>query len=373
MIEFKSNGHLTLGVEIEVQLLDPETLDLTPVATDLFALTAGNDHIKPEIFQSMAEINTGICRDAHAAETDLQDSSRVLRQAAQTLGIRVASTGTHPFARYADRKIFSAGRYEKLIDRNQWIARRLMIFGLHVHIGMKDGDTAIRFNNFFLHFVPHLLALTSSSPYWQGEDTGLASSRATIFESCPTAGHPCRVKNWEQFSDLCKNLIHSKAIGSHKDLWWDIRPSPDFGTIEIRVCDGLATIGEAVEIVAFIHALAHWYEEHAEYDSEHRAPYMWMMRENKWRAARHGLDAALIADDAAPLVPLREDVLDWLERLAPVTKKLGYEGYMQGIRQTLARGTSAMRQRAVFEKNGLLTDVTSHNATEFETGARIYL
>lgn len=370
MIAFKSNGHLTLGVEIELQLLDPETLDLKPVAHELFSLTTGNERIKPEIFQSMAEINTGICRDAHEAEADLRATANVLLTAADKVGARIASTGTHPFARYNERKLFSLERYEQLIDRNQWIARRLMIFGLHVHLGMRDGDSAIRFNNFFLHFVPHLLALTSSSPYWQGEDTGLASSRSTIFESCPTAGHPCRLKNWDEFSDLCGNLIRTQAIGSHKDLWWDIRPSPDFGTVEIRICDGLATIGEAAQIVAFIHALSHWYDRHSEYDSEHPAPYMWMMRENKWRAARHGLDAMLIADDKATLIPLRDDVREWFDRLSPIIRELGYENYMEGIGRTLTQGSSTQRQRLVFDRNGSLAEVARHNADEFEGDLR---
>jgi len=368
MIEFKTNGHLTLGVEIEVQLLDPETYDLKPVAYDLFALTEGNDRIKPEIFQSMAEVTTGICKDVHEAESDLRGSFSILKEAAHRVGARIATTGTHPFARYNERKLFSLERYEQLIDRNQWIARRLMIFGLHVHIGMRDGDTAIRFNNFFLHFVPHLLALTSSSPFWQGEDTGLASSRATIFESCPTAGHPCRLNNWEEFSDLCKNLIRARAIASHKDLWWDIRPSPDFGTIEIRVCDGLATLDETMAIVAFVHLLAHWYELHADYDKEHPAPYMWMMRENKWRAARYGLTADIIVDNDHEPIPLKEDIESWLIELEPLAKIQGYGPYLHKLRSMMRGGTSAERQRRVFEATGSLREVAKHNADEFASG-----
>src|SRR5690606_12318585 len=147
----------------------------------------------------------------------------------------------------------------------------------------------------------HLLALTASSPFWQGEDTGLASCRSTIFESCPTAAHPCRLRDWAEFSGLCANLIKSKAIGSHKDLWWDVRPSPDFGTVEIRICDGLATLSETLAVVAFIHALAYWYDANADYDVTMRAPHMWMMRENKWRATRYGMDAEIIASPQADL------------------------------------------------------------------------
>jgi glutamate---cysteine ligase / carboxylate-amine ligase len=372
MIDFKANGHLTLGVEIEVQLLDPQTFDLKPAAYTLFDHTGANPKIKPEIFQSMIEINTGICTNVHEARADLDETMSVLKQAASRADVRLAATGTHPFAKYSERKLFSAERYEQLIDRNQWIARRLMIYGLHVHLGMKDGDSCIRFNNFFLHFVPHLLALSASSPFWQGEETGLASSRSTIFESCPTAGHPCRLHSWEEFSDLCNNLTRCNAIGSHKDLWWDVRPSPDFGTLEIRICDGLATMGEALEMVAFIHALAHWYEAHSEFNSEIFAPYMWMMRENKWRAARHGLEADIITNANADVMPIRADVQEWLGLLHPQVKQLGYEAYFEGISHSLQKGTSGVRQRKVFAEKQTLAAVAQHNADEFESDMRRY-
>lgn len=371
-LPFHSKGHLTLGIEIEVQLLDPKTLDLKPVATELFARTAGNAKIKPEIFQSMAEINTGICRTVHDAKADLAPTIAELKAAAESIGALVATTGTHPFAKYSDRKLYAAERYAQLIDRNQWIARRLMIFGLHVHLGMRDGDTCIRLNNFLLHLLPHFLALSASSSYWQGEDTGLASCRATIFESCPTAGHPCHVTNWREFSELCTALIKSRAIASHKDLWWDIRPSPDFGTLEIRCCDGLATLSEMLSLVAFIHALAHWYEDHVDYHAEILGPYTWMMRENKWRAARYGLEADIIASGEADLVPLRDDIRAWLKRIEPQIERLGYAGYIQGLERTLTEGASHVRQRHVFARTGSLLEVARHNVREFSTNKAFY-
>jgi len=367
MIEFKTNGHLTLGVEIELQLLDPQTLDMKPVAQELFELTKATDKIKPESFLSMVEVTTGICHDVKEAGNDLRASFALLKEAAHKVGARIASTGTHPFAKYAEKIPYPSERIRYLIDRNQWISRRMMVCGLHVHVGMRDGDTAIRFNNFFLHFVPHLIALSSSSPFWQGEDTGLASWRSTIFESCPTAGHPCRLKNWYEFSDLCGNLIRTKAISSHKDLWWDIRPSPDFGTIEIRVCDGLATLDDALAITALIHLLGHWYEQHSDYDAVHHAPYMWMMRENKWRAVRYGLEADIIVDDAN--TPVRNDLESWLEILSPLAAQMGYEAHMQRLRAILQLGTSAERQRKVFAATDSLEAVAAHNADECEANA----
>lgn len=370
---FTESAPLTLGVEVELQLINKETFDLEPVATDLFTLTAGNEKIKPEIFQSMAEINTAICTDAHEAYNDLSQTFRAFRKAADTLGVYVATNGTHPFARYNERRIYPSERYRQLIDRNQWIARRLMIFGLHVHLGMRNGEDCIRFSNFFLHLIPHLLALSSSSPFWQGEDTGLASSRCTIFEACPTAGHPPRLANWGDFTELCSNLVSNRAISSHKDLWWDIRPSPDYGTLEIRICDGLANLSETIAIVAFIHALAHWYSQHTSYDTEVLAPLSWIMRENKWRAARHGLEADIILPNGKGIASLRQDIRNWVNLMEGQIKQLDYVPYIKTLETILARGNSSIRQRRTYEAKGSLEHVVVHNTQEFETGEPIYL
>lgn len=365
MIPFAPSAALTLGVEIELQLLDAATLDLSPRAVDMLALCEPSDKVKPEIFQSMIEINTGICADAHAADADLRESFALVARAARQLGLRLATPGTHPFARYNERVIYPADRYRMLIDRNQWIARRLMIFGLHVHLGMESGDACIRFNNFFLHLVPHLLAISASSPFWQGEDTGLASSRSTIFEACPTAGHPCRVEDWAEFSELCERLQRSRAITSHKDLWWDVRPSPDFGTLEIRCCDGLPNRADTLALVAFIHALAHWYQDHADYDTRPFAPSMWMMRENKWRAARHGLEAEIIVNPRGDCRPLREDIAMWLTRLEPYIAEFGYDAYMLQLQAMLER-PGYVRQREAFAAREDIGDVAALCADEFD-------
>lgn len=372
MLEFKSNGHLTLGVEIELQLLDKETLDLKPAAIDVLRHTVSDQNIKPEIFQSMVEINTGICADVAAVEKDLRGSMAVLKEAAHQENALLSTTGTHPFARYSERLLFPAERYDYLIDRNQWIAQRLMIFGMHIHIGMRDGESCIRFNNFFLRFIPHLLALTASSPFWQGGETGLASCRPTIFESCPTAGHPCRLQNWQEFSDLCDRMVKSQSIGDLKDIWWDLRPSPRYGTLEIRACDGVATLQETLAVVAFVHTLAHWFDTHDEFDRETPPPPLWIMRENKWRAMRHGMEALIIKNNETDVVPLREHILLWIDRLSPVAKSLGYDAYWKSLAELVERGSSYRRQIAVFEKTGSVMDVTRHNCTEFEQEAPAY-
>lgn len=373
MLPFRTNGHLTLGVEIELQLIDRQTLDLKPVALDVLKDIGESTKIKPEIFQSMLEINTGICTNVHEVKNDLHQSMELLNNVCTKHGVLISSTGTHPFAKYSERIIYPADRYQYLIDRNQWIARRLMIFGMHVHIGMKDGDSCIRFNNFMLYFVPHIIALTASSPFWQGEETGLASSRSTIFESCPTAGHPCRVTDWQGFSELVAQMTECKAINSLKDIWWDIRPSPDFGTLEIRACDGPATLQETTAVVAFIHSLARWYDANADYDQVHPAPQMWIMRENKWRATRHGLEALLIKDQGQNLISLREDMATWMDRIWPFAEKLGYQNYWQNLKTIMEQGNSTQRQLKIFDQSSSTQAVTQHNTEEFSAGVPNYI
>lgn len=365
-IEFRPNGVLTLGVEIELQLINPETLELSPKAEELLKAAAHvNKKIKQEFYLSTVEINTDKCENVQDVEEDLSKSFDDIGKIADSLNITLATTGCHPSSRYSDCVITSSKRYNELIDRNQWLTRRMTVYGLHVHIGMKSGDDAIRFNNFFLHFIPHLLALSASSPFWQGEDTGLSSCRPTTYESLPTAGHPYRVKNWREFEDLYHTLKKCKAINSLKDLWWDIRPSPSYGTLEIRACDGLATLSETLALVSFIHLLAHWFVDHGSWLEQVPTSPSWLSRENKWRAIRRGLEANLVTDVEGNTKPIKQDILEWLDKLAPYEKKLGYQTYIKDLRNIIENGNSSVRQRKVFAINKSLEDVVKFNVQEF--------
>lgn len=367
---FKDSEPFTLGVELELQLIDKNSLDLTPRSPDVFeALGGESKRIKAEIFQSMLEINTNICRNAHDVRSDLAKSITQLRKVCNPLGIELASAGTHPFADYADRDPYPAKRYTELINRTQWIARRLIIFGLHVHIGMRNGEHAIQINNALLHALPVLLALSASSPFWNGEDTALASSRITFFEAIPTGGHPCRVKSWDDFLTLYAKLLKSGAIGSHKDLWWDVRPSPGFGTLEIRICDSPATLEEIVAITAFLHALAIDLDEQISKGKTFTSPPDWVMRENKWRASRWGVDAELVVSDDGDKESFASIVDKMLTQIEPTTLKLGYKNEMDLIRRLVRDGPSYKRQRAIAAKNGgSMLAVTDLLIREFETG-----
>ena len=370
--DFRANGVLTLGAELELQIVDAETCALTSRAEDLLKPFKPDAKIKPELYLDMIELVTGICRDANEVESDLSTTMDLLVAEGEKIGVGFSSTGSHPFSRYASSDVFPAERYNDLIDRNQWLTRRWKVYGLHVHIGMESGDECIRFNNFFMRLMPHLLALSSSAPFWQGEDTRLATCRPTMYEALPTAGLPYFVQSWSEFTTLCETLRKAKAITSLKDLWWDVRPSPSFGTLEIRVCDSPATLAETVAIVAFIHGLAHWFKDHGDWLSQVPQPQHWLMRENKWRVIRHGMDADLVMNAEGDNQAIRGDILSWIEKIEPYAMKLGYVGHMDVLHGICAKGSSSARQRSVFARNQSLREVTAFNMQEFKARRPIW-
>ncbi len=372
-ISFQTHGKLTLGVEIELQIIDPKSLSLTPRAEEVLKSASSiTKKIKPELFLNMIEINSDKCFDVHEVAKDLNESFDLINKITTLRDISLATTGCHPFSKYANCILTKSGRYHKLMDRNQWLSRRMSVYGLHVHIGMKNGDDAIRFNNFFLNLIPHLLALSASSPFWQGDDTGLASCRPTTYEALPTAGHPYHVKNWREFEQLYYTLKKCQAINSIKDLWWDIRPSPHYGTLEIRTCDVPATLAETLGIVAFIHLLAYWFDNNGRWLEQIPFSPMWFVRENKWRAIRYGLDADLIVNLEGKTKPIVKDISDWLKKLEPYTKKLGYEKYIAVLQEIITKGNSSMRQRKTYAESGLLNEVVKFNIAEFLNRSPIY-
>ncbi len=368
MLEFARSEPHTLGVEVELQVVDRQTMELTAKAPQLLSRWAGKPRVQPEIFQSMLELSTGICATPDDAEADLRETATRLMPIAREHEVRFIATGTHPTARYQERKLFPAARYHGLIARNQWIARRLLIFGLHVHIGMPDPETAIAVQNELLYDLGLLLAASTSSPFWQGEATGLASSRITVFEALPTGGTPTLVHDWNEFCELVERLQKAQAITSLKDLWWDIRPSPRYGTIEIRVCDGLATISETAMIVALSQALARRASERVAAGVGRTFPPAWRIRENKWRASRHGMEADLVVGNDGSTQPAREYLRATIEQLVADGHLEGQSRHAEALRN-LANGapTSAERQRALYERTGTFDSVTRALAEEFES------
>lgn len=351
-INFNGSPNPTLGVELELQIIDPETKNLVSGAQQILEQTQNDTHVKPELIQSTIELNTDICSNIAAVRMDLTERVHELIKLCDELGYELASAGTHPFAQWAEQEITPKERYHMLVDRCQWPARRLMIFGLHVHVGVPSGEKAIAIFNSLTTFLPHLLSLSASSPFFDKCDTGLASTRVKIFETLPTAGLPYRLLNWAEFQRFMITLVNAKAIESIREVWWDIRPHPGFGTVELRICDGLPTLDEIIAMTALIQALVVWLSE--QYDEGMYLPIHrhWIVRENKWRAARWSIDAEIITDEEGNLKPLSEDIENLLETLSPVAKRLGCHEEMMGVQDIMRIGPSFKRQRKIYAETG---------------------
>ena len=372
-LEFNGGDkELTLGVELELQVLDADSLLLTPRAAEIIELCKV-ENVVPEFFQSTVEIVSRICQNAQEIEEDLKCSIAKVHLNSNTLNLKLASTGTHPLADYRERLVTPSQRYHELIDRNQWLIRRMAVYGMHIHVGMKSGDACIRFNYFFIHFLPHIMALSGSSPFWQGMYTGLSSCRPTTYEALPTAGMPYLVKNWPEFQKLYSFLLNSKAINSIKDLWWDLRPSPQHGTLELRFCDEPATLKEAMAIIAFVHALAHWFRDHEEeWNHSHTPLKHWIFRENKWRAIRYGLHAQIVVARNGKTKLLYKDIQDWIKKIEPYSKELKYGDYLIVLKQIIEKGNSSERQYKIFEETQDFKEVIRRNVQEFESGEPLW-
>lgn len=365
---FHSSEEFTLGAEMELQLLDAETLDLTPAATRIFAaLEREHPRIKPEIFESMIEINSGICRTVQELETDLEQNLATVRTLLPD-SVRLAGAGSHPFARYAESLLYPDERYRSLIERNPWAARRILIFGLHLHVGARDGRHAVAIINGLLPYLPHFLALSASSPFWQGEDTGLASSRITAFETIPTMGHPPVYLCWSEFESLYEALVASGSIQSIKDLWWDLRPHAEYGTVELRICDGLPTLSETMAVAAIFQALVRRLTDDVAAGRNPAPPPDWLIRENKWRASRYGLEADILLDTMGRTAPLRDEVWHLIESLRCIASDFGSTKYLAMAARMLEEGCSYERQRHIFEATGSTRAVTESLVTELQTG-----
>ena len=364
-IAFNGSPAPTLGVEVELQILDPETKNLVSGAPRIIERRAGDAHIKPELIESTIELNTDVCSDVAEVRRDLEQRIGQLLAVCDELGYEVASAGTHPFAEWSEQRVTAKERYNVLVDRCQWPARRLMIFGLHVHVGVESGEKAIAVFNALSNYLPHLLALSASSPFFNSQDTGLTSCRVKVFESLPTAGLPYRLLNWGEFQRLMTTLVNAKAIESIREVWWDVRPHPEFGTVEVRICDGLPTLDDIVAMTAMIQALVVWLGD--QYDEGNYLPLLryWCVRENKWRAARWALDADLIVDEDGRLQRLGDAVEALLEDLAPVAARLGSRDDLARIHTIMRDGPSYVRQRRLYEETGRFTAVMESLVQDF--------
>jgi len=373
-INFTTNERPTIGVELELHLVDAETGDLVSAASEILDEMGsghpGGEHptAKHELFQSTVEIITGVCDTPAEAHADLMATLDELRSYTEPRGIVLISSGTHPFAMARDQLVSPSQRYHDLIEAMQWPARRLLICGMHVHVGVSDGERAITVINELTRHLPLFLALSSSSPFFEGEDSGLASARSKVFESLPTAGLPPQISDWVDFETFMAHLLDADCISSIREVWWDIRPHPDFGTVELRMCDATPTVREAVALAAFAQALVEWTNRRIDAGTLPPPPREWTVRENRWLAGRYGIEASLIVVDqpsgVAERRPVRELVTALVDELMPIAAEFGSEAELGVVLEVLERGTGTQRQRRLLERGGTLVDVVHQLARE---------
>ncbi|MCA0146191.1 glutamate--cysteine ligase [Blastococcus sp. LR1] len=356
-IPFRSSERASLGVEWELQLIDPETRELASGAVEILEELrpeGAEEHpkAKHELLQSTIEIITGICGTVAEAKADLAGTLAEVVASAERHGRGVMCAGSHPFTRWDSQEISPKERYHQLVERMQWPARRLQIFGVHVHVGVRSPEKAIPIVNALTQYLPYFLALSASSPFWSGCDTGLASARTKVFEAMPTGGLPHQLADWAAFEDYMETLIRAGAIESVREVWWDVRPHPDFGTVELRVCDGLPTLDEIGAVAALTQCLVDQFDTQLDRGYTLPTPTEWVVRENKWRAVRYGLDARIVVDDNGTLQPVREALTDLVEELMPTAKRLECETELRDVLRILEVGASYQRQRAVAQQHG---------------------
>jgi carboxylate-amine ligase len=346
VIEFKTSKPFTLGVEIELQIIDRQSLNLVSRSPEILGMVPDNlkERIKPEFIQSMLEVNTEVCNDMHEVKQSLAQLIRKAEEFAHKNNCILFAASLHPFARHNGQKLFAHPRYTRIMDDLQLVGRRFITQGLHVHVGMRDRDTTIRVCDSIRLFLPILLALTCSSPYYEGIDTGLHSYRAKLFEALPLAGMPDQLESWEKYLEMVRLLTNTGIITGVRDLWWDVRPHPDFGTIEIRICDLPSTFNEILAIVALIQGLV---AEMAESD-KHLNPNMQVLKSNKWQAARYGLAGTFVYPLLQKKISMQEAAGEIFAKVAPVMQKLGTSHYLADLQQIISSGTSADHQRKIF-------------------------
>jgi glutamate---cysteine ligase / carboxylate-amine ligase len=361
----------TIGIEEEYQTVDPVTRDLrSHIHAEI--LEKGKlvlqERVKAEMHQSVVEVGTSVCNNVSEAKTELKKLRRNMVRLSRENGLRLASVATHPFADWRLQEIYPDDRYKNIVEDLQLVARANLIFGLHVHIGIEDREIAIHMMNHARYFVPHILALSTNSPFWLGMDTGLKSYRCKVFDKFPRTNIPDYFPSWGEYENFIKLLIKTNCIDNAKKIWWDIRPHPFFNTLEFRVCDVPMRVEETIALAALIQAtVAKLYKLHSE-NQGFRLYRRALLMENKWRAARYGLDGKLIDFGKQKEVPARDLILEYLEFVDDVVDELGSREELNYIHTILENGSGADRQLQVFRETGDLKQVMDYIIEETEVG-----
>ena len=358
-IEFKEGGSsYSLGVEEELPIVDATTGELVPKIEEIMSRLPEElrESVSYELFQSVLEIKTPVCATAAEAEKHLRELRGRVGSWAAACGASLASAGTHPFSRYRDQRVTDQERYRQVIQTLHWVAQREVIFGQHVHVAVPGPEESIIAHNRLSERTPLLLALSANSPFWQGFDTGFESARVKIFETFPRAGLPPAFPGYEAFENYVDLMVASGAMEDYTYCWWDVRPHPAIGTIELRVLDSQTSLKYTTSLTALTQCLvAQVLEEvgpHEPYDRH-------LAVENKWRAAMHGMDAAFYDADEGITVPARDLARGMVERLKPHAQDLGCENELEGVLEIVESGTGSQRQREVYNESGDFLDVVA--------------
>jgi carboxylate-amine ligase len=352
----------TLGVEEEYMVIDPETRELKShehQIVDLAAKTIG-DNVKAEMHQAVVEVGTGICKTVDEAHAEIRILRKTVSDVAKSIGLRIGAAGTHPFSHWSTQMITPNPRYHEIVNEMQEAARSNLIFGLHVHVGISDKNTAIHIMNTVRYFLPHIYALSTNSPFWEGRNTGFKSFRTKVFDKFPRTGLPDYFNDWDDFKNYVNLLIKTNCIDNAKKIWWDVRVHPFFDTIEFRICDVPMLIEETIAITAILQALvAKLYKlrlQNMSFIVYNRA----LLNENKWRASRYGIDGKLIDFGKQAEVDTRLLILELLDFIDDVVDELGSRKAINSVKRILEQGTGADRQLAVFEKTNSLQKVVDY-------------
>jgi glutamate---cysteine ligase / carboxylate-amine ligase len=368
---FGQSDPYTLGVEEEYMLLDGETFDLVQHIETVLAAISGHElepQVGAELMQSVLEIATPVCRTAGDVQRELLKLRGYVTGVAREQGMRVGSAGTHPFSLFERQRITARDRYRNLVDQLQYVARRELIFGMHVHVAVDDPEKAIKVVNGLLPQLAPLLALSASSPFWRGEPTGLSSSRQMVFAAFPRSGPPPRFRDYADYAEVVGQLERTGCIADYTHIWWDIRLHPRLGTIEIRICDATTRVEDAVAITAYCQALVKHLGERYESGEEIPSYHRILTTENKWLAARYGLEAPImdLATGKRNRLPVAQLVRRTLREIEPHARELGSERELEGIDEILGRGNGSDRQLRIFNANRDIVEVVQEIAAATE-------
>ena len=373
-VTFAASGRSTVGLEWEIMLADGETGDLVGRAGEIVGpVGEATQHerytVTGELLTNTVEVTSGIGDTVAAAVDDIADAIGAVREITNPLGVELLCAGSHPFAQWYEQTVTERTRYNTLIERTQWWGRNMMIWGIHVHIGVDDVDKVLPIVNALAVYLPHLQALSASSPFWAGERTGYASNRSLVFQQLPTAGLPWPLANWAEYESYLGDMVRTGVMEDATEVRWDIRPAPRWGTIEVRACDGMSTLPELAAVAALVQTLVEHFSRELDAGRDLTIIQPWYVRENKWRAARYGLDARVIVDREGTQVPVSDHIRETMERLRPIAEQLHCAREFAGIDAILASGASYSRQLLVADAaDGDLRAVVQHLIREFRAG-----